>query len=193
MPSWCCRPSPDSVVRPEVPPSKKPARAHIRGSPDEIGDALEAEHGVVNEKRNGVDAVRGIRGTGGDKGRHRTRLGDSLFQNLPVLGFLVVQQRIHVDRFVFLSDAGINADGAEQRFHTKGSRFIGHDGHNELADFRILQHFAEHGDECHGGGNFAPVAAVVEFAEQFIVIRHERLRTHFALRNITAKRFPACA
>ena len=24
LPSWCCKPSPDSVVRPDVPPSKNP-------------------------------------------------------------------------------------------------------------------------------------------------------------------------
>ena len=33
------------------------ARAHVGGGPDEIGDALETEHGVINEEGNGVDAV----------------------------------------------------------------------------------------------------------------------------------------
>src|SRR5262249_2598206 len=42
------------------------ARPHVGGGPDQIADALEAEHRVVDEKRNGRYAVRGISGAGGD-------------------------------------------------------------------------------------------------------------------------------
>ena len=56
-PSWCCSPSPESVVRPAVPPHRKPlprasAKAQIR-SPI----ALESEHRVVDEERDHLHAV----------------------------------------------------------------------------------------------------------------------------------------
>ena len=78
----------------------------------------------------------------------------------PFFGFLVVEQGVDVDRLVELADAGINSDGAEKRFHAEGARFVRNDGHDQLADFRIAQHFSQHADEGHGGGNFASFAAV---------------------------------
>ena len=111
----------------------------------------------------------------------------------PFCGFLVVEQGVDVDGFVFLADAGIDADGAEKRFHTEGAGFIGNDGNDELADFGVLEHFAKHGDEGHGGGNFAAFAAVVKFLEEFVVIARNRLGANFALRDVAAKGFPACA
>ena len=117
------------------------AHAHVGSGPDEIGDALEAEHRVVDEKRNGVDAVGGVSGAGGDEGSHRAGFGDALFQNLAVLGFLVIQQGVHVDGLVALADAGINARGAEERLHAERARFVGNDGDDELADFRIAAAF----------------------------------------------------
>ena len=42
------------------PPKQKPAAAAVARRPDQIADALESEHRVEDEKRNGVDAVRGV-------------------------------------------------------------------------------------------------------------------------------------
>src|ERR1700693_2792486 len=89
------------------------ACAHVRGRPDKIGDALETEHGVVNKKWNGVDAVGGVGGSRGDEGSHGAGCGNSLFEDLSVLGFLVIKEGVHVDGFVALADAGINSHGAE--------------------------------------------------------------------------------
>src|SRR3974377_612284 len=79
------------------------AGAHIGRSPDKICDALEAEHRVVDEKRNRIHAVRGITGARGDERSHRASFGNSLFEDLPILGFFVVEQRVHVDGFILLA------------------------------------------------------------------------------------------
>ncbi len=167
--------------------------AHVGSGPDEVADALESEHRVVNKKWNGVDAVGGVSGSGGDERGHRTGLGDSLFENLAVFGFLVIEERAGVDRLVELADAGINADGAEERLHAEGAGFVRNDRHDELADLRIAQHFAQHAHERHGGGNFAAVAAVEKFLEEFVVIRGDGFGADAALGNVAAKRFAARA
>src|SRR6202011_1284262 len=125
------------------------SHTHIRGGPDEICNALEAEHRVVNEKRNGVDPVRSISRARGDARGHGARLGDALFENLSVLRFLVVEQRIYIDGLVTLADAGINADGAEKRFHAESASFVRNDRHDEFADLRILKHLSKHAHERH--------------------------------------------
>ena len=109
-PSWCCRPSPASVVRPAVAPSTNPRVARVGARPDQIGDALEAEHRIEDEKWDRVDAVRRVRRPGGDERRHRPGFGDAFLENLPVLRFLVIEKRIHVDRLVFLADVRVDAD-----------------------------------------------------------------------------------
>src|SRR5215470_9451616 len=87
--------------------------AHISSSPNQVADALEAEHRVINEKRDRIDPVIGVRGARGDKRADRTGFGDSFFEDLPVFGFFVVKQSIHIDRLVELADAGINSHLAE--------------------------------------------------------------------------------
>src|ERR1700737_1506158 len=92
---------------------KEAARAHVGGGPDEIGNALETEHGIINKERDGVDAVSGIGGACGDKGGHGAGFGNSLFEDLSVLGFLVIEQSVHIDGLIALADAGVDAHGAE--------------------------------------------------------------------------------
>ena len=70
------------------------AAARIGGGPDEVADALEAEHRIVDEERNRVHAVRRIGRAGGNPRRNRSGLGDALFEDLSVLRFLVVEQRV---------------------------------------------------------------------------------------------------
>ena len=106
---------------------QEPAAARVGGGPDEVADTLEAEHRVVDEKRDRVDAVDRVRGAGRDEGCERARLVDPLFENLAVGRLLVVQERIHIDGLVELSDVGVDADLPEERFHAERARFIGHD------------------------------------------------------------------
>src|SRR5687768_13082293 len=79
-------------------------RACIRGRPDEVAYALEAEHRIEDEERNRIHALRGIRGARGNPRRDRSGLGDPFFEDLPVLRFLVVKQRRLVDRLIELAD-----------------------------------------------------------------------------------------
>ena len=85
-------------------------------------------------------------------------LGDALFQNLPVLGLLVVEQRVHIHRLVELAHAGVNSHLPEERFHAEGARLVGNDGHDQLADLRVAQQFGEHAHEHHRGGDLRAFA-----------------------------------
>ena len=154
--------SPASVVRPAVPPMQKATGALIGRRPDQIADALEAEHRVINEKRDRVDPVVGIGSSRGDERTHGAGFGDAFLQNLPVLRLLVVEQGVHIHRLVELADVGVNADLPEQRLHAEGAGFVGNDGHDQLADFRIAQQLRQQPHENHGRGNFAAVGALAE-------------------------------
>ena len=167
------------------------ADAHVGGGPDQVADALEAEHRVKNKKRNRVDAVRGVGGAGGDERRHRAGLGDAFFENLAVFGFLVVEQRVHVDRLVELADAGIDSHCAEERFHAEGASFVRDDGHDQFAEFRIAQQLPQDGDEGHGGGDFAAIAAGGKFLERLFQVRGDWFRADTTLRHVAAKLFAA--
>src|SRR5258708_31782058 len=133
------------------------ARAHIGCGPDEVRNSLETEHRVVDEERNRVDAMRGIRRSRSDERAHRSGFGDAFLEDLAVLRFFVIEQRIYVDGFILLADAGINSGGAEKRFHAEGAGFVGNDGHDELADFRFLEHLAEHAPEAHRPNPSPPI------------------------------------
>src|ERR1700732_269397 len=89
------------------------AGAHVCGGPDEIGDTLETEHGIINKKWNGIDAVSGIGRARGDERSHGAGFGNSLFEDLAVFCFLVVKQGVHIDGLVALANARINSHGAE--------------------------------------------------------------------------------
>src|SRR5262249_28359621 len=85
------------------------ARTHIGCPPDHVADALEPEHRVINEKRDRIDAVIGVRAPGSDERAYGTRLGDAFLENLAVFRFLVIKERIHIHRFVELADTRINS------------------------------------------------------------------------------------
>ena len=121
--------------------------------------------------------------------------GDSFFENLPVLGFLVVEQRVHVDGFIVLAHAGVDSDLPEERFHAEGAGFVGNDGHDELAEFRIAQQLCQQSHEDHRGRNFAALGAFVEFLEVRIGDRFQWRGRHFTRRHVSAELLdgaPAC-
>ena len=51
-PSWCCRPSPVSVVLPAVPPIRNPLACMSPAAQAQITDALETKHRVIDIERN---------------------------------------------------------------------------------------------------------------------------------------------
>src|SRR5579885_3600090 len=90
-------------------PDQKSTRSHVSSRPDQVANPLETEHGVINEEGDSIDAVGRVCSAGGDERAHRACFSNAFLQDLPVQRFLVVEQCVHVDRFVKLSDAGINA------------------------------------------------------------------------------------
>ena len=89
------------------------ARARIGRRPDQVADALKAEHRVEGIERQHRRAVRAVTGGGGDPGGQRPGLVDAFFQDLTVLRFLVIEQFVVVLRFVQLAERGIDADLAK--------------------------------------------------------------------------------
>src|SRR5262249_29771163 len=79
------------------------ARARVGRRPDQIANPLEAEHRIEDEERDGVDAVRRVGRAGRDERRDRAGLVDPFLENLAVRRFLVIQERVHVDRLVDLA------------------------------------------------------------------------------------------
>ena len=172
---------------------EEPLAAHVAGGPDEVADALETEHRVIDEERHHVDAVGGVRGSRRDERCHRPRLGDPFFEHLPVDRLLVIEERLLVDRFVELSDTRVDADLSKQRLHAEGARFVGNDRHHVLADLLVLEERREHLHERHGGGDFAVAAARVHVLEYRLRRRVER-GCHVAARgNVPAQRLAARA
>ena len=106
----------------------------VARQPEQIADALRAEHRVVNVKRNHRHAVRGVARARRDERRHRTGLGDAFFENLAVLRFVIIKQRFAVHRLVKLALGRINADVLEQRVQAERARLVGNDRHDVPAD-----------------------------------------------------------
>ena len=75
---------------------QKAARARIGRGPDEIADALEAEHRIEDVERQHRHAVRAVRRRRGDPRRHRAGFGDAFLEDLAVPRFLVVEQLVPV-------------------------------------------------------------------------------------------------
>src|SRR5882762_2304063 len=87
---------------------------HICRGPDQVADALESEHGVINKEGDGVDAMVSVGRARRDQRAHRASFGDSFFENLPVLRFLVIKERSHIHGLIKLPDAGVDADLPKQ-------------------------------------------------------------------------------
>ena len=88
---------------------------------------------------------------GGDERRHGACLGNAFFENLAVLGFVVIEQRLAIDGLVELSLGRVNTDLAEQRIHAEGPRFVGNDRHDAFADLLVTQQLGQDSHGRHGG------------------------------------------
>ena len=135
-PSWCCRPSPFSVCVRRSRPAGSPSPAFAR-QPHQVADALESEHRVIDIEWHQVTAMGCVGGARRHKRGHRARLGDSLFKNLPVLGFIIEEQRLPIDGLVKLPLRRVDADLAKQRVQAKRAGLIGNNGHDLPAELLL--------------------------------------------------------
>ena len=71
-------------------PEQEATRLHVTGRPGQIADALEAEHRVVDVKRNHDAVVRRVRRRRGDPAAHAAGLVDAFLQDLAGLVLPVV-------------------------------------------------------------------------------------------------------
>src|SRR5215831_6435045 len=88
---------------------QKTTAAHIRRRPNQIANALKAKHGVVDEEWYRVNPMRRIGCTGSDERRHRPGFGNTFFEKLAVGRFLIVDQRVTIDRLVQLAHVRVDA------------------------------------------------------------------------------------
>src|SRR5712691_1770227 len=119
-PSSCCRPSPFSVVRPAVAPSRKP-RALVGRGPGEIADALHAEHRVEDVERHRHFVGMAVRGRRRDPRGKGASLVDALLEDLALLVLAVEHHLVLVDRLVLLALGGKDAELAEHPLHAEGA------------------------------------------------------------------------
>jgi len=123
----------------------------VASEPHLVADALEAEHRVVSVEGNHVHAVRGVSRARRDERRHRAGLGDAFFENLSVLGLVVVEQGFLIHRLVELALVRVDADLAEERVHAERARLVRDDGDDVAADGGVLEQATEQADEGHRG------------------------------------------
>ena len=118
------------------------AAALVAERPDEIADALEAEHRIEDEERDHRLTPRRVRGPDGGHRRHRAGLGDPLLEDATVLRLAVREQEARVDRLVALPDRRVDLHVAEQRVETERARLVGDDRHDAVPELRIGEQLA---------------------------------------------------
>ena len=79
---------------------KKSPCSHVPGSPNKIPHTLKSKHRVINVERNHFNAMVAIACAGCNKRGDGTRLINSLFKNLSVFGFFIIQELIRIYRVV---------------------------------------------------------------------------------------------
>ncbi len=129
-------------------PSRRGAQEESLGldvsrQPDQVPDALEAEHGIVNIERHHVDCLGRIGRSCRNERRHCPRLGDAFLEDLALLGLFVIEEGLHIDWLIKLAKWGVDADLTEQGIHAKGPGFVGDDGHNAWSHLFVPQQIAQ--------------------------------------------------
>ena len=134
---------------------KETACAHIARSPSQIAGTLEAEHRVIDIKRNHRHAVVGVRSCRSDPISHTTGFVNAFLQNLSGCGFFVEHQLVGILRRVQLTHLREDTELAEHAFHAKSARLIRHDRHDLFADVFVFEQDAEQTHKGHGGRELA--------------------------------------
>src|SRR3546814_15635448 len=106
-------------------------------SSDLIANTLEAEHRIIDVERDHDPVVRRIRRGCRNPGTEAAGFVYTLLQQLPIGRFLVVHDLVFIDRRVLLAFRRVNADLAEQPFHSECARFVPHYGTTRPEERRV--------------------------------------------------------
>ena len=168
---------------------QEPAGARVGGLPDEVADALEAEHRIERVERHGRGGVRGVRRAGGDEARRRAGLGDALLEDLAGLRLGVAEQQVVVDRLVQLALRGVDLQLREQRVHAERAALVGDDRHDVLAELGVAGEVAQQAGEAHRRRHGLAAGALAQLGEGGVVGQRGRLAVaHDALGDRAAER-----
>jgi len=122
---------------------QKTTATTIPQCPDLVSNALETEHRVEDVEGQGHLGVCRVTGRRGDHCRKRTRFSETFLKNLSVGLFGVRKQQRMINRFIFLTTRSVDPDLLEESLHAEGSRFIGEDRNDPLADIIGLEEISE--------------------------------------------------
>ena len=130
----------------------EPAGHLVRGGPEGIAGALEAEHRVEHVDRHERLAVRGVGRARGRERGHGTGLVDARVDQLALGRFLVGKDQLPVHGQVTLAVRVVDLRGGEERVHAERAGFIRHDRDNAVSEVLVPEQVLEQADERHGGG-----------------------------------------
>ncbi len=136
------------------------ARLLVAAGPDEVADALETEHRVVDIERHHLHVVIRIRRAGREPRAERAGLVDAFLEDLAFLVLAVVHEFARIFRRIQLALRCINADLAEHALHAERARLVGHDRHDVLADLLVARQRRQHAHEGHRRRRFALAGAI---------------------------------
>ena len=157
----------------------------VHCGPEAVAGALEPEHRVEDVDGDHRLALRGVGGADRRERGDRPGLVDALVEDLPGDRLLVGEHELTVDRDVLLPVRGVDLGGGEERVHAEGTRLVGDDRHEPVADVLVLEEVLEHADERHRGRDrlLARTAAdglVCRVAGQGEGLVHDAARRHRA-------------
>ncbi len=132
----------------------------IAGRPGQVADALEAEHRIEDVDRQHRLVVVAVGGTRRDERGEGAGFVQAFLQDLTILFFAVIHHLVAVDRLVQLPHRGVDTQLAEHAFHAEGTRLVGEDRHDALAQILVLDQLRQDPTERHGGGDLAITGTV---------------------------------
>jgi hypothetical protein len=147
----------------------------VRGGPDRVAGPLEAEHRVEDVDRDHRLVVRGVRRARRGERPDRTGLVDALVQDLALLGLLVGEHQVRIDRGVVLAVRVVDLLAREHRVHTEGTGLVRDDRHEARADLLVLDELAQQPDERHRRGDLLLAGALLDEVVDLVAGEHQRL------------------
>ncbi len=170
---------------------EEPARLHVARRPGQIADPLEAEHGVVDVEGDHADPMIAVGRACGHPRRNGAGFADAFLEDLSLAVLAIVQQLIGVLRPVQLPLARVDAELAEQAFHSEGAGFVGDNGNDMLAHLLVPRQCGQHPHERHCGGDLAVAGALQLSVEHADIGDLQRVGVSAANRERTTQGFPA--